>query len=372
MMTGRSLMRFLSHHVVPAVSVVCAALSFFLADGFTWARAIHWDTINLLFCLMTVVAGLDYCNLFGWLSDVLLGSCRRVRTVAVLLVLLTFFASMLVTNDVILLVSVPFAISLFNRFGIRRRIPLFIVLLTLAANLGSIATPVGNPQNIFIFSKYELASADFFAVTLPVAGFGLLLTLLSVLFVPQKEVKVRLRTGQQLTHRRLLIVVSVLFVFCLLTVFKVIPGFWLFVQVTIITTVTAPRLLRKVDYGLLLTFICFFVFSDNIANYEPFRVWLCTLLERFTMLTALLTSQVISNVPAAILLQPFTDNWQGLLLGVSLGGLGTPIASLASLISLNIYLRERDARLAYFMRSFLLFNFVLLLPLILFVWLIYL
>lgn len=366
-----SFAKFLTRHIVPSVSVVCAVLSLFLADGISWVYAIHWETVNLLFCLMAVVAGLRTCNLFAWLSERILISCRRVRTMATMLLTMTFFGSMLVTNDVVLLIFVPFAVYLFNLLGIRRRIPLFIVMLTLAANLGSIATPIGNPQNIFLFASYGLSASEFFSVTLPVSALGLILTLLAVVFIPQKQIKIRLGAEQHLTGFRLLAVLSLLFFLCLLSVFRMLPGLWLFAAVVVALMVTAPSLLRKVDYGLLLTFVCFFVFSANIANHAPFREWLCSLLRDYTLLTALLGSQLLSNVPTAILLQPFTDNWQELLLGVSLGGLGTPIASLASLIALNIYLRERDARFAYFMRGFLVFNLVLLLPLLIFVWLVY-
>ncbi len=351
---------------LPMISTLFALLSFPLAKDHGWTNAIDWQTINLLFCLMFVVAGLRECNLFAWLAENLLSICHTVRKISFALLTLTFFGAMLITNDVVLIVFVPFAIYLYNMLSLRRRIPFFLVLLTLAANIGSTATPIGNPQNLFLFSIYNIAPLPFFQTTLPLTAVGYLLLSLCIFILPHRAINFPLTTAQPLTAPKHVFLYSLLFSLCLLSVFRLLPGVWLFSTVLLSSILFARRLLQKIDYGLLLTFIAFFIFSHNITHLIWLKEFLSALLECHTLLTALATSQIISNVPAALLLQPFATDWQALLLGVNLGGLGTPIASLASLIALNIYLRERDGRLAYFMRFFLLFNLLLLIPLLLF------
>ena len=355
---------FLRTHAVTAIAALAALLSFVFAPKSAWWRAIDWRTLNLLFCLMFVVAGLRACNLFRVLAQRLLAGRKQLRTLLHTLVQLTFLLSMLVTNDVALVALVPFAILLFDRLGLRRHIAKVVVLQTLAANLGSMATPIGNPQNLFFYTAFNLSPSAFFQLMVPVTLIGWLVLIGLTCTVRDEALALRPEAEsvpETLTHPRKVALYCTLFALCLLAVFRLLPGAWLFGIVLTCALAFSRRILRRVDYGLLLTFVCFFLFSHNIGLI-PAVGRLLTRLDPFP--AAFLASQVISNVPAAILLAPFTKPGSGgeaLLLGCNLGGFGTPIASLASLISLNFYLREPDARPGRYLLLFTAGNLFILL-----------
>ena len=306
----------------------------------------------LLFSLMAVVGGFQRCGAFRWLTGRVLRSCRSGRLLGLILVLLPFFCSMLVTNDVALLVFVPFTLPLLRQIGCEKAAVPTLVLQTVAANLGSMATPVGNPQNLYLYASFELSAGQFFGTVLPLAGISLVCLSVGALFLlPDRLPALELRE-ESLQQPGKLAIFGLLFVLCLLTVFRVLP-YWLVTGIVAAAMLALDREnLKTVDYALLLTFVCFFVLSGNLGRVEPVRDFLQTLLRKNALLTAVGASQVISNVPAAVLLSGFTENWGALLRGTNIGGLGTPIASLASLITLKLYLRWPGARAGKFLGFF--------------------
>jgi Na+/H+ antiporter NhaD/arsenite permease-like protein len=335
--------KFVRVHIVTIISFIAASASFIFSPAVTWWKAIDWTTLNLLFCLMVVVAGMRECALFRTLAARLLKGRRHYRALAHALVQLTFWLSMLVTNDVALIALTPFAIYLLAQLNLRDRIPGLIVLQTIAANLGSMATPVGNPQNLFLYTAYALSPMDFFAAMLPITIAGAALLIVTTHFV--KDATLAPFTTPDLPPMpRKIWAYGALFALCLCSVFRVVPGWITFVGVTLGALCCGGKALKRVDYALLVTFICFFVFSGNLAQIEAIRTFFAGFLTHHTQATATLVSQFLSNVPAAILLEPFTDQWKALLLGVDIGGFGTLVASLASLISFGIYLKEPDAK----------------------------
>ena len=306
---------------------------------------IDWRVLTLLFCLMAVVAGLQECGVFAVLAQRLLAGERRMRLVSLALVLLPFFVSMVVTNDVALITFVPFAVLVLGLIGRTEYLAPLVVLQTMAANLGSMATPVGNPQNLYLYADYELTAEQFFGTMLPLTLVSLaVLTAASLLCVRDEGIQVRFQEQAELRRPGRLGLMAGLFVLCLLSVFRVLPYPALLAVVAGGLLLFDRGLFRRVDYGLLATFFCFFLFAGNIGACGPVHAALASLMEGHTALTTGLTSQIISNVPAAVLLSGFTADWRGLLVGSNLGGLGTPIASLASLISLKVYLRTPGAR----------------------------
>ncbi len=360
----REVWGFLRRNAVMCVSLAAAVLSVLLVEEpGEWWHAIDLRTLNLLFCLMFVVAGWRGCNLFRVLAQALLAGRAHYRALAHTLVQLTFLVSMVATNDVALIALVPFAVYALDRLGLRRRLPALIALQTLAANLGSMATPVGNPQNLFLYTAYLVPAGDFFAVMLPVTLFGEALLIAFTHLLPDEPIAFRFEHRRPLTHPRHAVLYGVLFVLCLLAVFRAFPQAWLFSLTVAVALLAARTILRRVDYALLLTFVGFFVFSHNLGQVDAVRQLLTRLLEGHTQATAAIASQVFSNVPAAILLSPFTDDWRGLLWGVDIGAFGTPIASLASLISLGLYLHEPDARPWRYLFLFTLFNLAFLVAL---------
>ncbi|MDF3004696.1 MAG: citrate transporter [Oscillospiraceae bacterium] len=310
----------------------------------------------LLFCLMAVVLGFQECGVFAVLSQRLLKSCNRFPVLCLVLVLLPFFCAMLVTNDVALITFVPFTILVFGQIGRNDKLVRIIVLQTVAANLGSMATPVGNPQNLFLYAFYTLDAKAFFTVVMPLVMTSLAALSMLALCVKNDAVQVCFDSQSTLCHPRRLAVYITLFALCLLTVFRFFPYPFLTAIVIVSLLILSPALLKKVDYSLLLTFVCFFLFAGNMGRMPQIRQILSALLEQNTLLSAIAASQIISNVPAAVLLSNFTADWRGLLLGVNIGGLGTPIASLASLISLKFYLRADHAKPMRYLWIFTLYN----------------
>ena len=346
---------------VLCIAAVCAAASTLLnPPSPAYLNYIDWRVLTLLFCLMAVVAGFQSCGAFQWLAGRLLARGTGPRALAVILVLLPFFCSMAVTNDVALITFAPFTLLLLDQLDCRAAAVPLLVLQTIAANLGSMATPVGNPQNLYLYGAYGLSAGDFFPVVLPLAGISLACLTAAALPVLPRDLQVPPVHPQPLRQPGKLALYGVLFLLCLLTVFRVLPYGLLTVLVLGTLAAVEPALLRKLDVSLLCTFVCFFTVSGNLGRLPAVHTFLQGLLERSTLLTGALTSQIISNVPTAVLLSGFTDNWRELLLGVDIGGLGTPVASLASLITLKLYLRSREARPARYLAVFTAGNAALL------------
>lgn len=277
---------------------------------------------------------------------------------------------MFVTNDVALIIFIPFTLMLLNQLGCSNSIIPITVFQTIAANLGSMATPVGNPQNLYLYAFYGIGIGEFFSVTLPLTVVSLaVLSACSIPLLPKNMPQQKLEPAF-ISSIRDMVLYLLLFVLCLLTVFRIIA----YPVTTVITVVTLllidRKLLKEIDYMLLLTFVCFFTVSENLGRIDSIRNFLQELLQWNTLLTAVGTSQVISNVPAAVVLSGFTDQWRQLLAGVNIGGLGTPIASLASLITMKFYMGWPGANLKKFLGCFTVANLAGLVVLLLFFWII--
>jgi len=357
--------KFWKQETVLAIALIAALVSMLFGKvDATYLSYIDLRVLCLLFALMAVVQGFANAGAFDRLTNGLLAGKRKLPLLVLLFTLLPFFLSMLVTNDVALIACVPFTFAALRRAGRGDLSIRVCVLETLAANLGSMATPVGNPQNLFLYSHYALSAGDFFAVVVPLTLVSLLfVAVLSLVLAPRETIEVEKADCAPL-DKRALIAYVLLFVLCLLSVFRIVHYAIAAAAVLIYQLIFDRKLLKRVDYCLLLTFVCFFVFSGNLGRIEPVRSLLESLLNKNALLTGVLASQCISNVPAAVLLAPFTSDYASLLAGVNIGGLGTPIASLASLISLKFYLKEPEARIGRYLLTFTLWNVIGLVVLI--------
>lgn len=351
---------FLRRDPVLLIAALAAAIScLFVPPDAQYLGYIDFRTLALLYCLMTVVAGLRQAGLFAHLAHVLCLRVGSVRAMGALLVLLCFFSALLITNDVALLTFVPFAVVVLGMAERRDALIRIVVLQTVAANLGSMLTPVGNPQNLYLYSYYDLSPAAFFSATFPIWALSLALVLLCCLSLPKEKLEVFLGEEPGM-DRRGVVLHGALFALCLLSVLRVLP--WPFMLAAVLATllILDRRLLLKADFLLLLTFVAFFIFAGNLARVEAVDRLLRRLLGGREYWTSLLLSQVISNVPAALLLSGFTDRARELLLGVNIGGLGTPIASLASLISMKLYAHSESAHPLRYLAEFSFVNLLLL------------
>lgn len=275
------------------------------------------------------------------------------------------FCSMVITNDVTLITFVPFTVLVFRMVKMEDKVLKLIVLETIAANLGSMATPIGNPQNLYLYSASGLSTSQFVFAVIPYAGLSLIL-LLAVLLIqknePLADTAEEISQTKELEGKRMTAVLPYLclLLLCLLVVFRILPFLPVLICVGAAVLFINRRLYASVDYFLLLTFLCFFVFIGNVKRMPGISGLLFSLVDGRELWAGILTSQVISNVPAAILLSGFTDNFAALLTAVNLGGLGTLIASLASLISFQSYTRAYPEKKGAFMKVFTVWNLTFL------------
>ena len=317
-------------------------------------QAIDLRTLAILFSLMIVIKAFQSQNFLDFIASRLLRLCKTRRSLYFLLTYLVFFSSMFVTNDVALLTFVPISLLIFKRINLS---PLHLIVLeTLAANLGSCITPMGNPQNLFLFSYYEFSALDFFALTAKIAIPSLFILAVIILFLTGKR---RIKQGSLTEPHELsgnvlqtqtasikidfrTFFYAADFIICLLTVFHVINYIFMLIFTVIAMLICNLRLFKKVDYSLLLTFVGFFIFTKTLSTVPAFSDFIKSLLSSplKTYVTGIAASQIISNVPAALLLSGFTENGAMLLLAVNVGGLGTLIASMASVISFKLYTAE--------------------------------
>ena len=353
----KKIKNFIARETVLCVAAACAVVTMFIVPpDREYLHYIDFRVLCLLLCLMAVVAGLKAIGIFHWLTCQLLHRIHSGRILGVTLVLLPFFCSMFVTNDVALIIFVPFTLMLLEQLGCANQIIPITVFQTIAANLGSIATPVGNPQNLYLYAFYNMSIGDFFSVTLPLTAVSLIvLTATSIPLLPRSLPQQQLESASIRSIRELAIYLA-LFMLCLLTVFRVV-AYPITTAVTVLVLLFVDRkLLKEIDYMLLLTFVCFFTVSENLGRVDAIRNFLQQLLQANALLTAVGTSQVISNVPAAVVLSGFTNQWRQMLAGVNIGGLGTPIASLASLITMKFYMRWPGAKIMRFLGYFTVAN----------------
>ena len=350
---------FIKKEAVLCIAALCAIATMFLVPpSLEYIHYIDFRVLCLLLCLMAVVAGFKKVGTFQWLTYQLLHRINNGHILSITQVMLPFFCSMLVTNDVALLIFVPFTLELLTQLGMKKTIVPVIVLQTVAANLGSMATPVGNPQNLYLYAGYQLNFGEFASVVLPLTIISFVcLVAASYPALPKAVSQQELKKAEILSVKQLLLFVA-LFILCLLTVFRIVPYQITTLIIVAVLAIVDKKLLKEIDFMLLATFVCFFVVSENLGRVDAIRSFLQSLLEQSTLLTAVGASQVISNVPAAVLLSSFTNQWQDLLAGVNIGGLGTPIASLASLITLKFYLRWPGAKIGKFMAVFMAANVI--------------
>jgi Na+/H+ antiporter NhaD/arsenite permease-like protein len=326
-------------------------------------------TLCILFCLMTVVAGLRRRGVFEVLSQKLLRRAQTMGQLTLLLVLLCFFSSMVITNDVALLTFVPFTFVLLEMVDDAAAkgwaIPI-VVMQTIAANLGSMLTPLGNPQNLYLYGKAGLRLGEFVLLMLPYSAVSLILLCLWVLVRSRRRVPITVAFAQpaQLRGGKVFALYVGLFVVSLLAVLRVV-SYWAAFAAVLVCVLAADRgTLREVDYSLLLTFAGFFVFIGNMGRVPAFRIFLEGFVAGRETLTAVLASQVLSNVPATLLLADFTDDLPALIVGANLGGLGTLIASMASLISYKLFARREPAEKGRYLLTFTAANVAFLLVLL--------
>lgn len=333
---------------VLSIAMVLAVISaFIIPPDRAYIAYIDFRTLGILFCLMAVMAGLQGLGVFSYIAEKLLSKVRGVRSLVFILIMLCFFGSMVITNDVALITFVPFSfvtLQLMFREKAKALVVPVVVMQTVAANLGSMLTPIGNPQNLYLFSRTEMGFGAFVWFMTPytlVAFLLLVIWCITFKFKDDGPTSFLLRSKTSLSGKgKELALYVALFICSLLTVVHVIP-YEITTIITLIVILFMDRtVLKRVDYTLLLTFVGFFIFIGNMGRVPVFRGLLQQIIQGNEILTSVVASQFMSNVPAALLLSGFTDRFDLLIIGTNLGGLGTLIASMASLISFKYIGKE--------------------------------
>lgn len=352
--------RFVKKEPVLTAAGLLAVLSAVLVPPDAgYAGYVNWSVLALLYCLMTVVAGLRRCGAFDVLTHALAGLTRSTAALTALLTALCFFGAAVITNDVALLTFVPFTIGLFGT-GRTKRLVYVLTLETVAANLGSMVTPIGNPQNLYLYARYAMTGGTFFRVMLPLGAVSLLAVAALAALAPRERLEKDGKTARPALCGRLLALYGGLFLLCLLCVVKVLPWYVLLPLVCAAEAVFDRPALWEADFSLLATFLFFFVFVGNAVRLDAVCSAVQRLLAGREVTASALVSQVISNVPAAAMLSAFTDNGTALLWGTNIGGLGTPVASMASLITLRLYAGCGAGQMRRYLGVFSAVNFGLL------------
>ena len=351
-----ALVRFAKKNAVMLVALAAAAISaVFVPPDAAYAGYFDLRTLTCLFCVLAVVCALKNVNFFYILASRVVERFRNVRVCVLVLVYITFIGSMLIANDMALLTFLPLGYFVLVSTGKRQYMAVTFILQKIAANLGGMLTPFGNPQNLYLYSHFAIPTGEFMAIMAPPFALAVALITVCCLFLPSEPLTlesspVGLRPGRTAAY-------LALFALSIAIVFRGIPYWVGLLIIPPVLLVMDRRALLAVDYPLLLTFVFFFIFSGNMARVPAVRELVSGVLERHTLLFSTLSCQCISNVPSAILLSQFTDNYRELLRGVNIGGTGTLIASLASLITFREYVKHNPGKTWYYIGLFSAFNF---------------
>lgn len=331
------LLRFVKKQFVFCAAMLLAVITcFFVPIDAQYLEYFDIKTLSCLFLTLAVVCALRNIKFFTILARRLVKISGNLRSLFIMLIIITFIGSMLIANDMALITFLPlgyFALSSIKKEGYMAYL---FILQNISANLGGMLTPFGNPQNLYLYSYFDIPTGEFCSIMLP--PFLLAISLLMLACLPIKPIRLTIDEDfpEKLNAKRTALYLA-LFALSLAIVFRIVPYLLGLVVIPIVIWLADREALKMVDYPLLGTFFFFFVFAGNLSRIDAVNIFISELLSRDTLLVSTLSCQVISNVPSAILLSRFTEDYRSLLLGVNIGGTGTLIASLASLITFSEY-----------------------------------
>lgn len=352
--------RFIKNNTVLCVAFLAALItSCIVPPDREYLQYFDLKTLTCLFLTLAVISALRNIKFFTILARKIVMLTGNLRMLTLALVYITFLGSMLIANDMALITFLPlgcFALSVTDH---EDKMAYVFILQNISANLGGMLTPFGNPQNLYLYSSFNIPTGEFMQIMMPpfllavamLTGACFLLT--PVPLTISKPFPEKLKVGRTVLY-------LILFALSIAIVFRVIPYWFGLILIPLVLVFADLRALTAVDYPLLLTFTMFFIFSGNMARIGIVNKAASWLLEKDTLLVSILSCQCISNVPTAILLSKFTDNYRSLLLGVNIGGTGTLIASLASLITFSEYKILYPEKGGHYFKLFTLINVIFL------------
>ena len=347
---------FAKNNAVAIIAAVAAIITMFIVPpDREYLGYFDFKTLTCLFCVLAVVCALRNIRFFYTMAKAVIRQFKNAKLTILALVYITFIGSMLIANDMALLTFLPLGYFVLHTTNKEKYMAFTYIMQNIAANLGGMLTPFGNPQNLYLYTKFNIPDAEFVSIMfLPFIVAIALITVLCLVFVKLEPLEIEEKAAELPIPR--VIIYLILFAISILIVFRSIPFIAGLIIIPIALIFLDRDALKSVDYGLLLTFVFFFIFSGNMARMEGVRSFFSSLLEKNTLLFSALSCQVISNVPSAILLSQFTENYRELLLGVNIGGVGTLIASLASLITFREYTKGQPGHTLSYVLKFTAFN----------------
>ena len=354
---------FIKQNTVSCIAFLAAVFTCVIVPpDKTYLGYFDCKTLSCLFCVLAVVCALKNVNFFYMLARKIVQLFKNARMSVLALVYITFIGSMLIANDMALMTFLPLGYLVVKKTGKEKYMAFLFVMQNIAANLGGMLTPFGNPQNLYLYTKFQIPNLEFMKIMAPPFVIAvLLITICCIAFV--KPEPLELDDKQFVVEPVKTVIYLLLFALSIAIVFRGIP-YWIgLIVIPAVLLVMDRQALKMVDYGLLFTFVFFFIFSGNLARIEVIKNLFSALLEKSTLLISVLSCQFISNVPSAILLSQFTDNYPELLLGVNIGGVGTLIASLASLITFREYTTHNPEKTRHYIKVFTIFNMAFLIVL---------
>ena len=362
----RTVRSFVAENTVLLIAASFALLSAFIVppDG-QYLQYIDFKTVSCLFSTLAAICALRNIRFFTMIARKIVSVAGNLKAAVLLLLYITFIGSMLIANDMALITFLPLGYIILKETNQERHAAFVFILQNISANLGGMLTPFGNPQNLFLYSKFSIPVGEFLGIMAPPFLVSIFMLTLCALLLPSSKLELD-TSGNEIKMDVKGWVYIALFCLAILGVFNIVH--YLIVAATIVAVLffMDRKALREVDYPLLATFVAFFIFSGNVSRIDAVGRFVSPLADNFTMLFSSLSCQMISNVPSAILLSRFTDNYRSLLLGVNIGGTGTLIASLASLITFRAYTSRYPDKTKKYLGLFFLMNFIFLAVLICF------
>lgn len=356
-LTAGRVTEFIKNNTVLVIAFAAAAVtSVIVPPDAEYAGYFDFRTLTCLFCTLAVICALKNIKFFTVTAEKIVSATGNIRRAVIAIVVITFVGSMLIANDMALLTFLPLGYRVLESSGQKKYMIFTFIMQNIGANLGGMLTPFGNPQNLYLYNRFGIPTGEFMGImAIPFAAATALIILCCFVFVKSEPITVSVKSGRALPAGRTALYLA-LFAFSIVIVFRVIP-YWVGLIVIPAVLIFADRsALKSVDYCLLLTFACFFVFSGNMSRIEPVSRFLSAALGKDPLIVSILSCQVISNVPSAILLSGFTENYRALLYGVNIGGTGTLIASLASLITYRQFCAEEPEKKGKYLAAFTALN----------------
>ena len=349
--------KFVIKNMVLWIALFAAAVTcFFVPVDAAYADYFDLRTLGCLFCTLLVVCAFRDIHIFEYIAGVIVRHIGNIRYAVLALVMITYFASMILANDMALITFLPLGYFVLKSCNQQKHMAFTFVMQNVAANLGGMLTPFGNPQNLYLYSFFNIPTGEFFKIMAPPFAAAFLMIIGTCLCVKKEELRMSVPMPAAPGLWRA-VCYLVLFIVSICTVLRLFPYYWGVLVVLIAVLALDSRAVLKVDYSLLLTFCAFFVFAGNMARIPAVQAILSQAVAVSPLLVGVLCCQCISNVPSSVLLSKFTGDYANLLVAVNIGGLGTPIASLASLITLNQYRSLGDGRVGKYVALFSAVNF---------------